>query len=411
MPALEPGRGLFRATSPPSVSPTESVARVRSPSPPKVRTPVKVPERFKSPEPPSKVPEQFRSPEVPPAPLSPEPALNTEREQNGMMSKSLVNGDANTNQTDSTEDTGQTRKKIVKVVRRVVRKVLPTEEDEPIGPNPPPHKAPQVAKPAAEAGKAVPAPASLSKASPMVAFSFKHDVIKTEDKDDISRGLTNLMVRGRTREPRPRVLRDDRPETVEVEKKNRHTAGKVAEPEEKKEDQTNLQPHKVSHKPTSPGGGVQDAKPPVAAVHLGSSAAEHSAPRSSKPAHSRPTSLPPVVGFIPAPKPSLLSPPPGFIPGPKPSDVKRNTTKSPPFATPVAPKNSSLAPLSHHLPAPTPSPPAAPVSPAPPCPNPSAPTPPPGVIPTQQTSISQQEVCSPHLACLLNIWDIGVQSA
>uniref|UniRef100_A0AAQ4S497 Myosin motor domain-containing protein n=1 Tax=Gasterosteus aculeatus aculeatus TaxID=481459 RepID=A0AAQ4S497_GASAC len=371
VPALEPGRGLFRATSPPSVSPTESVARVRSPSPPKVRTPVKVPERFKSPEPPSKVPEQFRSPEVPPAPLSPEPALNTEREQNGMMSKSLVNGDANTNQTDSTEDTGQTRKKIVKVVRRVVRKVLPTEEDEPIGPNPPPHKAPQVAKPAAEAGKAVPAPASLSKASPMVAFSFKHDVIKTEDKDDISRGLTNLMVRGRTREPRPRVLRDDRPETVEVEKKNRHTAGKVAEPEEKKEDQTNL---------------------------------------SSKPAHSRPTSLPPVVGFIPAPKPSLLSPPPGFIPGPKPSDVKRNTTKSPPFATPVAPKNSSLAPLSHHLPAPTPSPPAAPVSPAPPCPNPSAPTPPPGVIPTHQTSISQQEVCSPHLACLLNIWDIGVQS-
>ncbi|XP_077954871.1 myosin-XVIIIa isoform X14 [Gasterosteus aculeatus] len=391
VPALEPGRGLFRATSPPSVSPTESVARVRSPSPPKVRTPVKVPERFKSPEPPSKVPERFRSPEVPPAPLSPEPALNTEREQNGMMSKSLVNGDANTNQTDSTEDTGQTRKKIVKVVRRVVRKVLPTEEDEPIGPNPPPHKAPQVAKPAAEAGKAVPAPASLSKASPMVAFSFKHDVIKTEDKDDISRGLTNLMVRGRTREPRPRVLRDDRPETVEVEKKNRHTAGKVAEPEEKKEDHTNLQPHKVSHKPTSPGGGVQDAKPPVAAVHLGSSAAEHSAPRSSKPAHSRPTSLPPVVGFIPAPKPSLLSPPPGFIPGPKPSDVKRNTTKSPPFATPVAPKNSSLAPLSHHLPAPTPSPAAAPVSPAPPCPNPSAPTPPPGVIPTQQTSISQQE--------------------
>ncbi|XP_062417294.1 unconventional myosin-XVIIIa isoform X8 [Pungitius pungitius] len=378
VPALDPGRGLFRATSPPSVSPTESVARVRSPSPPKVRTPVKVPEHLKSPKPPSKVPEQFRSPEPPPAPLSPEPALNTKREQNGTMSKSLVNGDTSTNQTNS-EDKGQTGKKIVKVVRRVVRKVLPTEEDEPTGPNPPSYKAPQATRPA------------VLKAPPMAVFSFKHDVIKTEDKDDISQGLTNLMVRGRTREPRPRLLRDDWPEKVEIAKKNGQTAEKVAEPEEKKEDKTNLQPHEVSHKPTSSGGGVQEAKPPMVAVHPGGSAAEHSAPRSSKPAHSRPTSLPPVVGFIPAPKPSLLTPPPGFTPAPKPSDVKKNTTKSPLFATPVAPKNTSLAPPLHHLPAPTPSPLPAPVSPAFPRPPPSALTPPRGDLPTEQTSVSQQE--------------------
>ncbi|XP_056296623.1 unconventional myosin-XVIIIa-like isoform X4 [Pseudoliparis swirei] len=379
--ALDPGRGLFRATSPPSVSPTESLHRVRSPSPAKVRIPVKVPERFKSPEPVSK---PFRSSEPPHAPLSPEPIMNSEREQNGIMSKGVVNTTANgtcTNPMDTTEDKGLTRKKVVKVVRRVVRKVLP-EEDETTLPTQPSHKAPQVATPAAEAVKAMLAPASVSKS--MSGFSFKHDVIKTEDKDDISRGLMNLMVRGRTRQPRPRIWKDERPEKTDLEKKN-ETAGKVAEPEEKKEDNTTLKLHRVDPKPTSSGPDIQEAKPPVVSVNLTSTAPEHSAPKLFKSTHSRPTSLPPVVGFVPAPKPSPLSPPPGFIPAPRPTAVKKPTPTNPPPATEVAQITPSLTP-SHFIPAPQPS------TLSPPRPSPNALTPPQGVIPIQQTAVGQQEL-------------------
>uniref|UniRef100_A0A8C3G6S6 Myosin XVIIIA n=1 Tax=Cyclopterus lumpus TaxID=8103 RepID=A0A8C3G6S6_CYCLU len=307
----------------------------------------RMPERFKSPEPVSKAAEQFRSPEPPYAPLSPEPIMNSERAQNGIMSKGVVNNTANgdiklsgtsTNQMDTTEDKGLTRKKVVKVVRRVVRKVLPTEEDETTVPTQPSHKAIQVAKPAAEAVKAMLAPASVSKS--MSGFSFKHDVIKTEDKDDISRGLTNLMVRGRTREPRPRVHKDERPEKNELEKNNEKAVGKV--------------PHKVDHKPTSSGQDIQESKPPVVS-------------------------------------PSPMSPPPGFIPAPRPTAVKKPTPTNPPSATQVAQKNPSPTPPSRFIPAPQPSPLVTSVSPAPPRPSPNALTPPQGVIPIQQTAVSQQE--------------------
>ncbi|XP_037631516.1 unconventional myosin-XVIIIa isoform X15 [Sebastes umbrosus] len=394
VPALDPGRGLFRSTSPSSVSPTKSVGRVRSPSPPKARAPVKVPERFKSPEPPPK------SPKHPQAPLSPEPVMNSEREQNGIMGRSVVNVTANgntkltgtsTNQMDTTEDKGLTRKKVVKVVRRVVRKVLPSEEDETIVPTQPSDRAPQAAKPAAEPVKAVPAPASVSKAPMMSGFSFKHDVIKTEDKDDISRGLTNLMVRGRTREPRPRVLKDERPEKIELEKKNEKKEVKVVEPEEKKEDKTTIKPHEVEHKLTSSGPAIRDVKSPVVAVNPTSAASERSAPTPSKSTHSRPSSLPPVVGFIPAPKPTPLSPPPGFIPAPKPTAVKKPTPTNPPAITPAAQKSSPLSPPPRFIPAPKPSPIATPVSPAPPRPNPSPLSPPQVVIPIQQTGVNQQK--------------------
>ncbi|XP_038550147.1 unconventional myosin-XVIIIa isoform X3 [Micropterus salmoides] len=389
VPALDPGRRLFQTTSPPSVSPTESVARFRSPSPPKVRTLVEVPERFKSPEPSSKMATQFKSPEPPQAALSPEPVMNSEREQNGIMGKSMVNGTANgnvrlpgtgTNQMDTTDDQGLTRKKVVKVVRRVVRKVLPTEEDKATVQTQPSDKAPEAAKPAAK-----PAPASVSKAPVMSGFSFKHDVIKTEDKDDISRGLTNLMVRGRTREPRPRICKDE--QKVELEKKNEPEETK----KEKKETLTAPKPQEVNHKTTSLGPVTQEVKSPVTAGHPTSKASERSALTSSKSTHSRPSSLPPVVGFIPAPKPSSLSPPPGFIPAPKPTATTKPTATNHPSITPVAQKPSSLCPPSHFIPAPKPSPLAIPVNPDPPCPNPGPLSLPPAVISIQQPAVSQQE--------------------
>ncbi|XP_042270269.1 unconventional myosin-XVIIIa-like isoform X12 [Thunnus maccoyii] len=449
VPALDPGRGLFRAKSPPPVAPTELARRVRSPSPPKVRTPVTVPERFKSPEPPPKMAERFKSPEPPPkmaerfkspepppkmaerfkspepppkmaerfkspeppqASLSPAPVMNSEREQNGIMGKSAVNGTANgnikgpctsTSHTDTADDQGLTRKKVVKVVRRVVRKVLPTEEEETTALTQP-SEAPQVAKPAPEPVKVVPAPASVPKAPGPPVFSFKHDVIKTEDKDDISRGLSNLMVRGRTRDPRPRIRKDERPEKIELERKNEEKKKEEKvdpkEIKEKKEDKPTPKPQEVNSKPKTSAPVIQEVKSPMVAPTATSMASEKPVqpPTSSKTSHSRPSSLPPVVGFIPAPKPSTLSPPPGFIPAPKPTAASRSTPSkssppNPPSATTTAQKPSPLSPPSCSISTPKPAPLATPVSPAPPRPSPGPLSPPPGVIPIQQPAVRKQE--------------------
>ncbi|XP_008274577.1 unconventional myosin-XVIIIa-like isoform X2 [Stegastes partitus] len=405
VPALDPGRGLFRAKSPPSVSPAESAARVRSPSPPQVRAPVKVPERFRSPEPLSKTTAQFRSPEPPQAPLSPKPVLNSKQEQNGTVAKNMVNGTANgesnhpgtsTNQMESTDDQGLTRKKVVKVVRRVVRKVLPTEEEETTVPTQNSDKAAETAKISAEAGKGVPVPAlpSVSKAHMMSGFSFKHDVIKTEDSDDISRGLTNFLIRGRPREPRPRIRKEERPEKLELEKTNEKKE-KIVQPEETKEEQkdekTTPKSQDVNHKPASSAPVIKEAPSPVVAVNTASTASVGSAPTSSKSPHSRPLSLPPVVGFIPAPKPTPLAPPSGFIPARNTTAAAKPTTANPPSKSPAAPKPSSLSSPSRFIPTTKPSPIETPVNPDPPRLNPGPQSVHSGVSPIQQPAVSQQE--------------------
>uniref|UniRef100_A0AAV2J1F9 Myosin motor domain-containing protein n=1 Tax=Knipowitschia caucasica TaxID=637954 RepID=A0AAV2J1F9_KNICA len=164
VPALDPGRGLFRGKSPsPDPSPL-ATTRVRSPSP-KSRTPVKVPERFKSPEPPqssTRNPERVRSPHL------------ADPVHNGSASE--TNGTLNGNDDmEYSDDQNSTRKKVVKVVRRVVRKVLPSDEDE--------YQKPQeTAKP--EGTKST----TLSR-----GFSFKHDTVKTED--DISRDIKQVKQR------------------------------------------------------------------------------------------------------------------------------------------------------------------------------------------------------------------------
>ena len=414
-----------------------------------------MPERFKSPEAPSKTTEILRSPEPPKAPLSPKPVMNIEREQNGIVRKSVINCPANGNvtngnQMDPTEDNGLTRKKVIKVIRRVVRKVVPTEEDEIAVPTQPSDRAPPAAKPAAEPVKA--APASMSKAPVMPAFSFKHDVIKTEEKDDISRGLTNLMVRGRTREPRPRIIRDERPEKIielekQIEKKQEKAVVPEVIKEEKKEDKTTPKPQEVDHKPTSSVTATHDVKSPVA-VNSPSKAI------SSKSTHSRPLSMPPIVGFIPSPKPSPLSPPPGFVPAHRSTSARKPSPTNPPSATKPSPTNppsatkpsptnppsatkpsptnppsatkpsptnppttqvaqkpASLSPPPRFSPAAKPSPVAAPVSKDHLRPSPGPQSPPQSLILIQQTAVSQQEVHCPHFACLVKIWDIGVEIA
>ncbi|XP_041660084.1 unconventional myosin-XVIIIa isoform X10 [Cheilinus undulatus] len=396
VPALDPGRGLFRAKSPQAVPPAESVARVRSPSPPRARSTVKVPERFKSPEPTTNKAERFRTPEPPKTAVISEPVMNNE--QNGILGKSVANGTTNgninhpvtnTNQVDAMEDQGLTRKKVVKVVRRVVRKVLPREEDEAPVTSKPSGKVPEAAKPVTELVKPVQAPAPVAPKAPAVSgFSFKHDVIKTEDKDDFSRGLTNFMVRGRTREPRPRIRKDDRPERMELEKKNENKE-EQAEPEEKKEDKMLTQPQQVSQRPAASGPVTQEVKSSVVALKQTNKTPEPSAPAPSKPTHSRPTSFPTVSGFIPPPKPSSLAPPPGFVPAPKPATATKIAPVNPPSASPVVQKAAIPSPQSRIVPPPKPSPTL--VSPDPPRSRPGPTRPAPVLIPVQQPSVSQQE--------------------
>ncbi|XP_057206272.1 unconventional myosin-XVIIIa isoform X6 [Triplophysa rosa] len=306
VPNLEPGIGLLRAKSPQPVrdapaqvqKPTQLRERVKSPSP--NRNKVAVHKMSEVP----KMPERFKSPEPPRAPLSPEPVLNGGSKMNGAL-----NGNAKTlisaSQPDVTED-GGTRKKVVKVVCRVIRKVIPFEEETPTAPaamSPDPPK---------------PEPVSVPKYVKMPVFSFKHDTIK-EDKDDISSGLTSLMARGRTREPRPRIRKDEPPEKEDVKP--------VSEKAQEKEN-TGPAYNKTALK-------VEASRPLKQ---------EEQAATTLNPSKSP---LTPPAGFIPAPKPNPLSSPSGFVPVPKPSGV-------------VSPTNQP-APKPPMASAPTISPPSAPV--------------------------------------------------
>lgn len=356
-----------------------------------------MPDHFKSSGPPLKILDQIQNPEPPQAPLSPEPVMNSEQEYNGLLDKIMISGTSNggiklsatnTNQTDTTDDQSLTSKKVVKVVRRVVRKVLPMEEISET--TKPFDKAPEAAKGAAESVKTVPTvqvPVSVSKATMMSGFSFKHDIIKTEDKDDISRGLTSLMVRGRTREPRTQMRKDEWPEKIELDKKSEIKVKKVESDETKeahKKDKISLKPGEVSHKPT---GFVQGLKSPEVSVNPASIAP-------SKLTHSRPSSFPPIVGFIPAP----LSPPSGFIP-----NLKLVTDHTPRNNTTPAAQDSLSAP-SHFSPGSKPAPHETPMSSEPPSPNPHPLFPTAGINPMQQHSVSQYKVQYSFLT--LCIWYI-----
>ncbi|XP_075891917.1 unconventional myosin-XVIIIa isoform X13 [Nelusetta ayraudi] len=378
VPALDAGRGIYRAKSPSSAIPTELVGRVRSPSPPKVRSPVKVPERFKSPEPP------IKSPEPPRSAMSPEPDVKSCQEQNGTLGKNMT-GDTATGSIkavssggmENADDQGLTRKKVVKVVRRVVRKVLPSDEGETATSNQQSDRAPEASRLEAEPVK--------SKPNAMSGFSFKHDAIKTEDRDDISQGLTSLMVRGRTREPRPRVPRKD--ERLESDRAGEKKEEKVEVKEKKQEVQ---HPSNPILKTSSPGPNAQEVKSTV--NQSGTVTPERSAPTASKPAHSRPMSLPPVVGFIPAPKPTPLCPPSGFVPAPKPASAKKLAPVSTPSPTPAGQKPSPMSPSSRFIPASKPPPTTTPVRPEPVSPKHGPQSLPPGLIAPQQPNVTQPEV-------------------
>lgn len=106
---------------------------------------------------------------------------------------------------------GLSRRKVVRVVRKVVRKVLPGEEagsakepgrdaksPEPV---PPPRKE-EAGRAAVPAPPAPPPPPAVLPAAPA----------KPEPKDEISEGLKTLMAKGKTKEHRPRPRPGDRQE-------------------------------------------------------------------------------------------------------------------------------------------------------------------------------------------------------
>uniref|UniRef100_A0A8C8H3L5 Myosin XVIIIAb n=1 Tax=Oncorhynchus tshawytscha TaxID=74940 RepID=A0A8C8H3L5_ONCTS len=338
VPSLEPGRGLLCSKSPEPAK-TPPGVRVRSPSPPRVRRDVKVPERFKSPVPPIQMPAQrFRSPDpLRASMISPEPVLNGNSKPNGSVNGSAVNGSSangSANQPDlDNDDQSLTRKKVVKVVRRVVRKVLPAEEEY--------APAPEPTKPAPEPPKLVLSQVlrSVPKVPKVPLFSFKHDTIKTEEKDNISAGLASLMVRGRTRD-RPRTRKDGPPEKKQVE------AGEREEKESPKLVDIKSSPKVV------PVSKPEDKTPVLAAPAKVPPTAStltlvpsKSAPAGFIPA-SKPSSLSPPAGFILPPKSASLSPPDGFVPAPKSAPL------CPPNGFVPAPKSTPLSPPAGFAPAP-----------------------------------------------------------
>ncbi|XP_065137175.1 unconventional myosin-XVIIIa isoform X7 [Paramisgurnus dabryanus] len=371
VPCLEPGRGLLRAKSPSPVQDTPAQVqyqphlRVKSPSPNRNR----VAANRNSDVP--KMSERFKSPEPPRSPWSPVPVLNGDSEINGVIN-GKVKPFVGVSQPEPTQDLqGGTNNNVVKVVRRVVRRVVPTEEETsttPAAMSPEPPK---------------PEPLSVPKAMKMPVFSFKHDTIKKEDKDDLSTGLTSLMSRGRTREPRPRFRKDEKEDVKPVEKVSDNSVPACDKTVLKVEANQPLKPEEQTS-----ATNVIPSKPPL-----------------SPPAVSKPNPLSPPPGFVPAPKPSgfvstpkrsVLSPPPGFVPAPKP--VTPSPTISP-FSAPIpSPKTVPISPSS------TPAIPKAAATSAPArsnTPNPQVPktdpfAPPSGFLPTpKQLALKKPEESPP----------------
>ncbi|KAG7516385.1 unconventional myosin-XVIIIa-like isoform X3 [Solea senegalensis] len=200
-------------------------------------------------------------------------------------------------------------KKVVRVVRRVVRRVVPagTEEQN--------QNQPAVSESARVTVKTAKAPGV--------------------DKDDISMGLTSLMGRSRTKEHRPRTRTQDR-----KEEDGKQDEEKEDEEEEK---QTVQKAEEVTSKSTSTPSSPNPAPPKVNLF----------TPPAGFIPQPKPDPLAPPAGFIPAPRQNLLSPPPGFIPARKtsPGPPKQNTLPRPPGFIPI-PKTDPLAPPAGFIPKP-----------------------------------------------------------
>uniref|UniRef100_A0A8D0A3I4 Myosin XVIIIAa n=1 Tax=Sander lucioperca TaxID=283035 RepID=A0A8D0A3I4_SANLU len=218
------------------------------------------------------------------------------------------------------EEQSSSGKKVVRVVRRVVRRVVPagTVEQNPSA--------------VSESARAASAPDPALKTTRAAG----------QDKDDISMGLTSLMGRGRTKDHRPRTRTQDRKEDMKEEAKQEEEKGEVKEEEEKptvektEEATSTSVPSTTAPNPAPPK--FNPLTPPAGFIPT-----------------PKPNPLAPPAGFIPLPKQNQLTPPPGFIPARKSSPVppKQNPLARPPGFIPV-PKTDPLAPPAGFIPKPRP---------------------------------------------------------
>lgn len=224
----------------------------------------------------------------------------------GLDTESVPQSSASTEiQSDMGDEQAQSTggKKLVRVVRRVVRRVIPADPE-------------QQSQPVSDAATA----------------DTRNTRASAEDRDDISVGLTSLMGRGRTKEHRPRTRTQDRKDDVKEEVRQDEDKERTGEEEEKEEDK--------------PAMEIRE-EPEIAAVAPQSKMVSPPVPKANP--------LAPPPGFIPAPKQNLLTPPPGFIPARKasPGPPKPTPLARPPGFIPVA-RTDPLAPPAGFIPKPRP---------------------------------------------------------
>lgn len=159
------------------------------------------------PESPSAAKDAAPAPPKPEPPKSPEPPPGT-----GKSPEPVLNGAANGPEgpaagTEAQGDDGQglSHRRVVRVVRKVVRKVLPGEDAG--GAREPARdvKSPEPVPPPRKEEPGPPAPPPPPPAVPAAPA-------KLEPKDEISAGLKTLMAKGKTKEHRPRLRPGDRRE-------------------------------------------------------------------------------------------------------------------------------------------------------------------------------------------------------
>lgn len=241
---------------------------------------------------------------------SPPQAVNKPGLDTGPQSPALTTEESNSNIDMGSSDRPKEEqsisgKKVVRVVRRVVRCVIPAGTEQ----------------------QNQPAVSEAAKAASTADSGLKTAKACNEDKDDISMGLTSLMGRVRTKEHRLRTRTQDRKENVKEEvKKDEEKEKMVEEGEKPTVDKTEEAMSVLAPNPPPP-------KPPVP----------------------KPDPLAPPAGFIPVLKQNLLTPPPGFIPVRKSSPVppKQNPLARPPGFIPVT-KADPLAHPTEFLPKPHP---------------------------------------------------------
>ncbi|XP_041097362.1 unconventional myosin-XVIIIa-like isoform X17 [Polyodon spathula] len=256
----------FRVKSP---EPMNKLERVQSPKPQPLQRQQR--ESLKSPEPPPPSRGSIKSPEPPrlpvrnveppktpePAQPSPEPVLNGDS-KNSFSTSNGAHSSPDTapfsSQQESAEDQGMSRKRVVKVVKKVVRRVMPTEEEAAAA-----VKELHRRTSATENPKPV-QPVSKPQRTPL--FSFKHDGIKKEPaKDDMAAGLASLMSRAKTKEHRarfrgPESRQGDQEASPEPQPQEEEKPQRTAEPtaEKEKEELAVTPPPKTEDKlsPSSP---------------------------------------------------------------------------------------------------------------------------------------------------------------